>query len=159
VVALAAVIPVVALAALGGSSNDPLTIDVFANQYSWHFGYPDHGNAYSGREVHVPLGRQVQFEMHSPDVVHAFWVPEWKIKKDIPPGETTTAAVTPDKAGTFELICAELCGIEHGSMRAKLVVESEAAFTKWVDSLNQTVPAHFVELIHIDTELESIHIE
>ena len=66
--------------------------------------------------------------MHAQDVIHSFWVPEWRIKKDNVPGITTTAIVTPDKLGTYQLICTELCGFGHASMRAKVVVEPPARF-------------------------------
>ncbi len=71
----------------------------------------------------MPLDRQVHFKMHAQDVIHSFWVPEWRIKKDNVPGITTTAIVTPDKLGTYQLICTELCGFGHATMRAKVVVE------------------------------------
>ena len=67
------------------------------------------------------------FKMHAQDVIHSFWVPEWRIKKDNVPGITTTAVVTPDKVGTYQLICTELCGFGHATMRAKVVVESAGA--------------------------------
>jgi cytochrome c oxidase subunit 2 len=141
-----------------GSASDPLAVDVFAKQYSWSFGYPGDGDAFSD-ELHVPLGHQVRLEMHSQDVVHAFWVPEWQIKKDVPPAMTSTASLTPERAGTYQLICAELCGIDHSSMRAKVVVEQPAEFRKWIDGLDRTVPPHLMELARLDTELESIHRE
>ena len=68
--------------------------------------------------------------MHAQDVIHSFWVPEWRIKKDNVPGITTTAIVTPDKVGTYQLICTELCGFGHASMRAKVVVEPPARISK-----------------------------
>ena len=70
--------------------------------------------------------------MHAQDVIHSFWVPEWRIKKDNVPGITTTAIVTPDKVGTYQLICTELCGFGHAAMRAKVVVEPAPEFRKWV---------------------------
>ncbi len=73
--------------------------------------------------------------MHALDVIHSFWVPEWRIKKDNVPGITTTAIVTPDKIGTYQLICTELCGFGHAAMRAKVVVESPADFHEWVAGL------------------------
>ena len=91
-------------------------------------------------ELHVPVNRQIQFKMHAQDVIHSFWVPEWRIKKDNVPGITTTAIVTPDKVGTYQLICTELCGFGHASMRAKVVVESPAKFRKWVAGLKEKVP-------------------
>ena len=79
--------------------------------------------------------------MHALDVIHSFWVPEWRIKKDNVPGITTTAVVTPDKVGTYQLICTELCGFGHATMRAKVVVEPPADFRKWVAGLEDEDPA------------------
>ena len=94
-------------------AKNPLTVDVFSQQYAWSFGYPGKDNVWSQGELHVPLDRQVHFKMHAQDVIHSFWVPEWRIKKDNVPGITTTAIVTPDKLGTYQLICTELCGFGH----------------------------------------------
>jgi len=132
--------------------KNPLTVDVFSQQYAWSFGYPGKGNAYVQGEMHVPLNRQIQFKMHAQDVIHSFWVPEWRIKKDNVPGITTTAIVTPDKLGTYQLICTELCGFGHASMRAKVVVETPANFQKWVSGLEEKVPAPLAESINQDTE-------
>jgi cytochrome c oxidase subunit II len=132
--------------------KNPLTVDVFSQQYAWSFGYPGKGEAWSEGELHVPLDRQVQFKMHSQDVIHSFWVPEWRIKKDNVPGITTTAIVTPDRLGTYQLICTELCGFGHASMRAKVVVERPADFRKWVAGLKEKVPQSFKESILQDTE-------
>jgi cytochrome c oxidase subunit 2 len=132
--------------------KNPLTVDVFSQQYAWSFSYPTMGGAYVQGEMHVPLNRQVQFKMHAQDVIHSFWVPEWRIKKDNVPGITTTAIVTPDKLGTYQLICTELCGFGHASMRAKVVVETPADFRKWVGSLEEKVPAPLKESINQDTE-------
>jgi cytochrome c oxidase subunit 2 len=132
--------------------DDSLTVDVFSQQYAWSFGYPGKGNVYSQGELHVPLDRQVHFKMHAQDVIHSFWVPEWRIKKDNVPGITTTAIVTPDKLGTYELICTELCGFGHASMRAKVVVETPADFREWVGGLEEKVPAPLAESIAQDTE-------
>jgi cytochrome c oxidase subunit II len=137
-------------------ADNPLTVDVFSQQYAWSFGYPGKDNAYSQGELHVPLNRQVHFKMHSLDVIHSFWVPEWRIKKDNVPGITTTAIVTPDKPGTYQLICTELCGFGHASMRAKVVVEPAADFRKWVAGLKDTVPDPYLETIRQDTETNPI---
>jgi cytochrome c oxidase subunit 2 len=137
-------------------ADNPLTVDVFSQQYAWSFGYPGKKNAYSQGELHVPLDRQVHFKMHSLDVIHSFWVPEWRIKKDNVPGITTTAIVTPDKPGTYQLICTELCGFGHASMRATVVVEPPAEFRKWVAGLKETVPDPYLETIRQDTETDPV---
>jgi cytochrome c oxidase subunit II len=133
-----------------------LTIDVFSQQYAWSFGYPSKGDAWSQGELHVPLGRQIHFKMHAEDVIHSFWVPEWRIKKDNVPGITTTAIVTPDKLGTYQLICTELCGFGHASMRAKVVVEPPRDFRKWVEALPDKVPPPLKESVAQDTETNPV---
>lgn len=132
--------------------SNPMTIDVFSQQYAWSFAYPGKGNKFIEGEMHVPVDRTIQFKMHAQDVIHSFWVPEWRIKKDNVPGITTTAIVTPDKVGTYQLVCTELCGFGHASMRAKVVVESAPKFEKWVSSLKKETPQPFMESITQDTE-------
>jgi cytochrome c oxidase subunit 2 len=110
---------------------DHMVVDVYSQQFNWNFTYPE-ANKYSQGELHVPVDRQVEFKLHALDVIHSFWVPEWRIKKDNVPGITTRAIVTPDREGTYQLICTELCGFGHATMRAKVVVESERAFRDWL---------------------------
>ena len=80
-------------------AHDPnrMVVDVYAQQYEWHFDYPEQG--VTSRELHVPVDRQIEFRMHALDVIHSFWVPEWRIKKDDVPGITTRAYITPDQDG------------------------------------------------------------
>jgi len=133
-----------------------LTVDVFSQQYAWSFAYPGKGYKYVEGELHVPVNRQIQFKMHAQDVIHSFWVPEWRIKKDNVPGITTTAIVTPDRVGTYQLICTELCGFGHATMRAKVVVEPEAKFQKWVGGLTQKAPQALMESVEQDTETNPV---
>jgi cytochrome c oxidase subunit II len=127
--------------------QDHLTVSVFSQQFAWSFAYPGKEYAYSEGELHVPVGRQVQFKMHALDVIHSFWVPEWRIKKDNVPGITTTAIVTPDKVGTYQLVCTELCGFGHATMRAKVVVEPAPKFREWVASLKQKAPQQLLQVV------------
>src|ERR1700733_3195371 len=129
-----------------------LTVDVFSQQYAWSFGFPRKEYAYSQGVLHVPVNRQIIFKMHSQDVIHSFWVPQWRIKKDNVPGITTTAIVTPTKTGNFQLIRTELCGFGHSSMRAKVIVQSEKAYDKWVDGLTEKVPSPLMVSVKQDTE-------
>lgn len=140
-------------------AKNPLTVEVFSQQYAWSFGYPGKGGVWSQGEFHVPVNRQVQFKMHAQDVIHSFWVPEWRIKKDNVPGITTTAIITPDKVGTYQLVCTELCGFGHASMRAKVVVESPAKFQEWVSELNQKVPQALMESVIQDTQTNPVPLD
>src|ERR687897_2191087 len=120
----------IVLADIEARESDRMTVDVYAQQFEWRFEYPEEG--VTSRELHVPVDRQVEFRLHALDVIHSFWVPEWRIKKDAVPGITTTAFVTPDETGNFTLICTELCGVGHATMRAPVVVEeSQAKFDTW----------------------------
>ena len=110
---------------------DRMVVDVTAQQFAWSFDYPEAKNVRS-TELHVPVDRQAEFKLHALDVIHSFWVPEWRIKKDAVPGITTRAFVTPNEEGTYTLVCTELCGFGHSTMRAKVVVESEEEFDDWL---------------------------
>ena len=129
-----------------------MTVDVFSQQYAWSFGYPGKDYAYSQGVLHVPVDKQIVFKMHSQDVIHSFWVPQWRIKKDNVPGITTTAVVTPTKTGTYQLICTELCGFGHASMRAKVIVEPQSKFDKWVEGIKEKVPSALMVSVKQDTE-------
>jgi cytochrome c oxidase subunit 2 len=131
-----------------------MTVDVFSQQYAWSFGYPGKEYAYSQGVLRVPVDKQIVFKMHSQDVIHSFWVPQWRIKKDNVPGITTTAVVTPTKTGNYQLICTELCGFGHASMRAKVIVQSQSAFDKWVEGIKEKVPTDLMVSVKQDTETD-----
>jgi cytochrome c oxidase subunit 2 len=122
-----------------------LQVNVTGLQYAWIFTYPETG--ITTGEMHVPIGREVEINMTANDVIHAFWVPEFRLKQDAIPGRQSEIRFTPKTAGDYVLICAELCGPYHGAMRAPVVVESEEAFAKWMqeqlvvskETLNQAV--------------------
>jgi cytochrome c oxidase subunit 2 len=120
----------ITLSDIEARSADRMVVNVTSQQYEWGFEYPAQG-AIETRELHVPVDRQIEFKLHALDVIHSFWVPEWRIKKDNVPGITTRAIVTPNRIGTYNLICTELCGFGHATMRAKVVVESQAEFDQW----------------------------
>ena len=140
------------LADIEDAKKDHVTVDVFSQQYAWSFAYPGKDYAWKEGEFHVPVDRQIQFKMHAQDVIHSFWVPEWRIKKDNVPGITTTAIVTPDKVGTYQLVCTELCGFGHATMRAKVVVEPESKWKKWVEGLDQKTPEELMQSVQQDTQ-------
>jgi cytochrome c oxidase subunit 2 len=109
---------------------DRLQVGVTAQQFAWKFEYPEQG--VTSTELHVPVDRQVEFSMEALDVIHSFWVPEWRMKKDVVPGLTTHITATPDREGSYSLICTELCGIGHSTMRAPVVVETQEEFDAWI---------------------------
>lgn len=83
-------------------------------------------------EIHMPLGKPVKVELRSKDVLHDFFVPQFRVKMDAVPGLITSFWLTPTRVGTFEIACAEYCGIGHHAMRGVVVVEEETAFQDWL---------------------------
>lgn len=108
---------------------NPLEIKVNGIQYAWIFTYPD--GVVSG-EIHVPVDRPIALNMTAGDVIHAFWLPEFRIKQDVIPGRETNLVFTPNKIGQYPVVCAELCGAYHGGMKTQLYVESEEDYQKWI---------------------------
>jgi len=85
-----------------------------------------------GQDLHIPLNRPVKVLLRSIDVLHDFYVPQFRAKMDLVPGMVTYFWFTPTRAGTFESICAELCGTGHYTMRAVVVVDEESAYQAWL---------------------------
>ena len=83
-------------------------------------------------ELHMPVGKPVKMVLRSKDVLHDFYVPEFRAKMDLVPGIVTYFWMTPTRTGTFEILCAELCGVGHHQMRGTVVVETQAAFDAWL---------------------------
>jgi cytochrome c oxidase subunit 2 len=79
------------------------------------------------------VGEEAKFTMQALDVIHSFWVPEFGQKMDAVPGIDTTILVTPTRTGEFAVICTELCGLGHATMRAKARVVTQAEFDAWVE--------------------------
>ena len=121
----------------GNNSNLADTaIEVSAMQFAFLFNYPQ-GEFISG-ELHVPVDQKISIKMESKDVIHAFWIPEFRIKQDIIPGQPTILNFTPTKIGKYPIICAELCGPYHGGMRASIIVEDKSDYERWFNQNNKT---------------------
>lgn len=134
------------LAGVGGISLaqtrqiDPsaLQIHVIASQWNWNFLYPDYG--FASKDLYLPINQQVDLQMTSTDVIHSFWVPEFRIKQDILPGRTIDLRITPTVAGKYTVSCNQLCGLRHTYMTAPVYVVSEADFQAWVAQEQASAP-------------------
>jgi cytochrome c oxidase subunit 2 len=94
-------------------------VNVTGMQYAWIFNYPD-SNVTAG-ELHVPVGKDVLLNLSASDVIHSFWVPQFRLKQDVIPGQATQLRFVATKTGTYPVVCTELCGGYHGSMRSNTV--------------------------------------
>ncbi len=110
---------------------DTLVVHVTGQQFAWSFEYPGQGKLQSNQLV-LPKDRPVHFKVNTKDVLHDFWVPEFRLKTDAVPGITTDIRLTPTRLGSYPVVCAELCGIGHSTMRQTVRVISAEDFDAWV---------------------------
>ena len=85
-----------------------------------------------GDDLHVPVGKPIRVLLRSIDVIHDFYVPEFRSKMDLMPGIVSYFWFTPTRTGTFEILCAGFCGVGHPQMRGNIVVESESDYQAWL---------------------------
>ena len=111
-----------------------MKVRVMGEQFTWTFHYAAEGGGKPvvSNQLYLPLGRGVKFDVQSKDVLHDFWVPAFRQKIDAVPGITTGFRITTRRAGTFPVICAELCGLGHSVMRQSAHVVPQAEFDKWL---------------------------
>jgi cytochrome c oxidase subunit II len=128
--------------------KDRLELGVKGFQFGWTFSLPQYGIRFDKNlsTVTIPVNRPVYVSEQSPDVIHSFWVPEFRIKQDVVPGRSCTAhrarivcsplitheEFTPTRRGTYRVICTEFCGSGHSGMVTTLTVASQADFVKWL---------------------------
>jgi len=116
-----------------------MEVEVTAAQWSWRFDYPDAD--VTSTELVLPVGQRVLLRMTSPDVIHSFWVPEFRVKQDIVPGIETELITTPTEVGEYTVRCAELCGLQHAYMLAPVRVLEVAEYEAWLAEQAAAEPA------------------
>ena len=120
------------LARNADAGDNALQVQAIGQQFAWKFVYSDYDDLQSG-ELVLPVDRAALFTMTAVDVIHSFWVPNFGQKMDAVPGTETEIVVTPDRTGEFEVVCTELCGLGHATMRARARVVSEQEFEAWIE--------------------------
>jgi cytochrome c oxidase subunit 2 len=123
-------------AASAANPLHPLVVKVTAQQFAWTFTYPAYGNLASAT-LKLPVNTPVKLQITSIDVTHSFWVPEFGQKQDAVPGSVNPLAITPDRLGTFPVICTELCGLGHALMRSTADVMARTQFVSWAKGQQQ----------------------
>jgi len=122
------------LAQIEKPQPDELVVEVKAVQFAYQFYYP--AQDITSGDLHIPQDRQVHLKMRSNDVIHSFWVPAFRIKKDIMPDRVTETYITGKDLGSYPIVCTQLCGAGHALMRSQVVVESDADFKEWLAGQN-----------------------
>lgn len=112
-----------------------IEVDVTGQQFAWSYSYPHSvtgGAPLNTTQLYVPDDESVYFAIHSKDVIHAFWIPAFRLQIDAVPGITTHYRATPDRLGSYPVVCNLLCGVGHGLMRSRIHVVTPAAFQQWI---------------------------
>lgn len=150
--------------------EDTLDVYVVGKQWMWKF---THGNGKSSEtRLHVPAGQPVKLVMTSRDVIHSFYVPAFRVKKDVVPGRYTTAWFEAPEPGVYPILCAEYCGTGHSMMRGEVVVMSDEAYQAWLErrvaveipgpvyeepgGADVQIPADPLELIELGAEVAAV---
>ncbi len=126
-----------ALAEVRRADPNATNITAVGQQWSWRFEYTDYG--FISDELRLPVNRQSLIMTTSTDVIHSFWVPEFRVKQDALPGDgmERELRITPTKVGRYKVRCAELCGTQHAYMLADVIVMEPEAFDQWVQEQMQ----------------------
>ncbi|MCW8193918.1 cytochrome c oxidase subunit II [Proteobacteria bacterium 005FR1] len=158
VIAAGVAIPLVILLTLVGGSlmlgrsiaADPppnvMRVRVTGWMWWWQVDYLDQDGkviASTANEIHVPVGRPVEVQLISADVIHSFWVPQLHGKTDVMPGQLNSTWFTAEKAGVYRGQCAEFCGVQHALMAFLVIAEAETDFRRWLE--RQAAPAEMPE--------------
>jgi cytochrome c oxidase subunit 2 len=131
IVTALAVYAAVVLAQIEKKQPNELQVRAIGQQFTWHFEYTQKGKKFTTDQLYLPNNRPVYMKISTKDVLHSFWVPAFRLKEDAVPGQTDHVRFTPNRLGNYEVVCAELCGIGHATMRVKAAVVSTQEFQKW----------------------------
>lgn len=131
-VAVIVIYSVKLLSDIEAPASDPLVVTVTARQFQWEFYYVD--AAVSSDTLVLPVGRPVELQFTSADVIHSFWVPAFGEKIDAVPDMVTSLTVTPQNTGIYRGVCAVLCGAGHEAMQADVLIQEPAAFEAWLSN-------------------------
>lgn len=122
-----------------GDDPDAYVIDVIGHLFWWEVRYPE--GVITANEVHLPVGRTVEFRLTAADVIHSFWVPSLQGKRDLIPGQVNTLRVVADEPGRFRGQCAEFCGEGHALMAFWVVAHEPRGFAEWIESARTAAAA------------------
>lgn len=116
----------------GRAPADALEIYVVGKQWMWHIQHPTGQREIN--ELHVPAGRPVKLTMATEDVIHSFYIPDFRVKKDVVPGRYTTLWFEATRPGRYRLFCAEYCGTKHSEMTGWVIVMDPVEYQNWLSS-------------------------
>lgn len=110
--------------------GDSYIINVTGRKWAWEFSYP---NGKVDSKLHVPVGKPIKLVMTSQDVIHSFFIPDFRVKQDVLPGRYSTIWFKAEQPGISTVFCTEYCGMSHSDMLSTVIAEPEKDFNEWVD--------------------------
>ena len=123
--------------------HDPLKVEIMPEQFAWNIRYagPDgkfgtDDDVVTVNDLHIPVDQPVHVALKSKDVIHSFFIPNFRIKQDAVPGMVTYLGFEATKTGKYDIACAEHCGLGHYRMRGVMSVESNGDFTSWIAKMS-----------------------
>lgn len=135
---------------LGRSPQNALKVEVMARQWAWSFRYPGADGRFNSaddvvtmNDIRVPVNQPVEVRLRSQDVIHAFYVPQFRIKQDVVPGRTTRIWFQAAETGSFEVACSQICGWAHYKMRAEGRVLNSTDFEAWYHGAQERARRQF----------------
>jgi cytochrome c oxidase subunit 2 len=123
-------------------AEEEMLVEITGAQFKWSFAYPEYG--FTSSELVLPVNQPMLFRIRSVDVIHSFWIPEFRVKTDAIPGVLNEERVTPTRVGDYTAYCSELCGTAHAYMKAPVRVVEESAFREWAEEQKRAVQAQAV---------------
>lgn len=136
-----AMLPLSAKIMVNAYTPQPHAMEIFVTgkQWMWKVQHPEGPREIN--ELHVPVGKPLKFTMISEDVIHSYYIPAFRVKKDVLPGRYTNMWVTPTKVGTYHLFCAEYCGTQHSGMIGKVHVMEQSDYERWLTGGDESMTA------------------
>ena len=120
---------------LRANTDNAYQIKVFAFMWGWNFEYP---NGKKTDTLYIPVGRTTKLLLTSRDVIHSMYIPAFRLKEDLVAGQIHYLILTPNKPGSYDIACAEYCGLNHSKMYNKLHVLNDVDFYAWVNKDMET---------------------
>lgn len=132
-----------------GAKAADVVVDITGIQYGWLINYPDSG-VLAG-ELHIPVNKDIQINLSANDVIHAFWIPAFRLKQDAIPGKNTQLRFVATKTGEYPVYCAELCGAYHGAMRTQVIVHTQEEYEAWIEENTFAEQPQLDEAVAVNT--------
>ena len=135
--------------------DNAIEISAIGKQWMWKYQHP--GGQREINDLHIPVGQPIKMNMISQDVIHSFFIPAFRIKRDVLPGTYTTVWFEATKTGEFHLFCAEYCGLDHAVMGGKVIVMEPAEYEQWLSGVKASTAAITGEQLFQQQGCETCH--